>query len=286
MSDKNIEPKGSFWTTAPGCITAIGGLVSVVVAAVVALSAAGFIKPPFSATATPPSVSIAAPASNSNSVVESALVATNTDHPPVISTTVPPKSTLVQVPQPKSVSSSINWTIDTTGVCRDDTGGYPRWSHYEWTLSQCEQACQNNPNCQGFAMSKERDYCQLMGSDGSNAASNPGTQITRGDLSQPGYACYLKSADQALISMWIMDSTGVCRDNSGGYPRWSHYDWTFPQCEQACRNLPNCQGFAMSKERDYCQLMGSDGSNAASNPGTQITRGDISQPGYACYIKR
>lgn len=72
MSDKNIEPKGSFWTTAPGCITAIGGLVSVIVAAVVALSAAGFIQPPFQATATPqptikPSIAAATaiPAANS-----------------------------------------------------------------------------------------------------------------------------------------------------------------------------------------------------------------------------
>jgi len=127
MSDKNIEPKGSFWTTAPSCITAIGGLVSVVVAAVVALSAAGFIKPPFAATATPPAVSIAAPASNSNSVVESAPVATNTDQPPVISTIVLPTSTLVQVPQPPSVSSSINWAIDSTGACRDNIGSYPSW---------------------------------------------------------------------------------------------------------------------------------------------------------------
>jgi hypothetical protein len=191
MSDNNNEPKVSFWHTIPGCITAFGGLVSVMIAGVVALSAAGFIQPPFTVTATPPAAFIVEPVSNSNSNMESAPVAANTDHP-AISTTVPPTSTLVQALQPPSVSSSINWTIDTTGVCRDDIGGYPRWSHYEWTLSQCEQACQNNPNCQGFAMSKERNYCQLFGSDGSNAASNPGTQITRGDKTQPGFVCYIK----------------------------------------------------------------------------------------------
>lgn len=280
MSDNKNESKGSFWMTVPGCITAIGGLVSVVIAGVVALSAAGVIQPPFSSTATPPS------ASNPNSIMESDPVATSVNHTPIVPITAPPTSTLVQAPPPPPESPSINWAVDTTGVCRDNIGGYPRWSAYDWTFSQCEQACQNNPNCQGFAMSKQRDYCQLMGSDGSNAASNPGALITRGDKAQPEYACYLKSADQSSISMWIMDSTGVCRDDAGGYPRWSAYDWTFSQCEQACRNNPNCQGFAMSKERDYCQLMGSDGSNAASNPGARITRGDKSQPGYVCYIKR
>lgn len=278
MSDNNEEKKGSFWTTVPGCITAIGGLVSVVIAGVVALSAAGFIQPPFMPTAAPSSVS------DSNSSIESVPIATNINNPPVIST-APPTSTLAQVPQ-NPAASTINWIIDSTGVCRDNIGGYPRWSHYEWAFSQCEQACQDNPNCQGFAMSRQRDYCQLFGSDGSNEASNPGAQITRGDKAQPDYACYLKSADLSSISMWIMDSTGVCRDDSGGYPRWSHYDWTFSQCEQACRNNPNCQGFAVSKERNYCQLFGSDGSNEASNPGAQITRGDKTQPGFVCYIKR
>ncbi|MEW6083441.1 MAG: PAN domain-containing protein [Chloroflexota bacterium] len=278
MSDNNDEKKVSFWHTMPGCITAIGGLVSVIVAAVVALSAAGFIQPPFMPTATPSSVS------DSNSSIESVPVATNINNPLVIST-APPTSTLTQVPQ-NPPASTINWIIDSTGVCRDDSGGYPRWSAYDWTLSQCEQACQNNPNCQGFAMSKERNYCQLFGSDGNNAASNPGAQITRGDETQPGFACYLKSADQSSISMWTMDSTGVCRDDSGGYPRWSAYDWTLSQCEQACQNNPNCQGFAMSKERNYCQLFGSDGSNTASNDSAQITRGDKSQPGFVCYIKR
>lgn len=281
MSEKHEEKKGSFWTTVPGCITAIGGLVSVIVAAVIGLSAAGFIKPPFPATATP---EVVAPVSNSNSVADNASVVTNTQ-PPIVSTTIHSTATLVQPSQPPSVSS-INWAFDTTGVCRDDIGGYPRWSAYDWTYSQCEQACQNNPNCQGFAMSKQRNYCQLFGTDGSNEASNPGTQITRGDTAQPQYSCHLKSADQSSISMWVFDSTGVCRDDGGGYPRWSAYDWTFSQCEQACRNNPNCQGFAMSKQRNYCQLMGSDGSNAASNPGTQITRGDKSQPDFVCYIKR
>lgn len=94
MSDKNIEPKGSFWTTAPGCITAIGGLVSVVVAAVVALSAAGFIQPPFQATATP---HVVATVSNSNSSFTAGNVPTtaDTEPPPTIRPQVPPTDTAV-----------------------------------------------------------------------------------------------------------------------------------------------------------------------------------------------
>jgi len=88
-------------------------------------------------------------------------------------------------------SFSSYWGI-VSGVCRDDTGGYPRWSSYDWNFSQCEQACKNNPNCQGFAMSKEREYCQLFGSDGANEASHPGTHITRGDEAYPEYTCYIK----------------------------------------------------------------------------------------------
>jgi len=84
-----------------------------------------------------------------------------------------------------------DWGIEN-GVCRDDTGGYPRWSSYDWTFSQCEQACQGNPNCQGFAMSNDKNYCQLFGSDGANDASNPGTHITRGDQTYPEYTCYIK----------------------------------------------------------------------------------------------
>ena len=83
------------------------------------------------------------------------------------------------------------WGIEK-GVCRDDFGGYPRWSSYDWTFAQCEQACKGNPNCQGFAMSNEKDYCQLFGSDGANDASHPGTHITRGDLTYPEYTCYIK----------------------------------------------------------------------------------------------
>jgi len=84
------------------------------------------------------------------------------------------------------------WTVDPTGVCRDDNGYHPRWTAYKWTLERCKAACKGNPNCQGFAMSKTENYCQLMGSDGSRPASKPGTRITRGDSSQPMYTCYLK----------------------------------------------------------------------------------------------
>ncbi len=91
-----------------------------------------------------------------------------------------------------SVSDGSQWKIDSAGVCRDSAGQYPRWSAYNWPLQQCEEACKANPNCQGFAMSKTRDYCQLFGSDGSNEASRRGTQILRGDSSQPDYTCYIK----------------------------------------------------------------------------------------------
>ena len=88
------------------------------------------------------------------------------------------------------------WTNDPSGVCRDNNGKYPRWSDYNWTLSQCEKACKGNNNCQGFAMHKEKNYCQLFGSDGKNNASQPGTQITRGDSSHPEYTCHIKSIIQ------------------------------------------------------------------------------------------
>jgi hypothetical protein len=92
-------------------------------------------------------------------------------------------------------SPLISWAVDPAGVCRDDVGGYPRWSEYTWSLSQCQEACKNNSNCQGFAMSKQSDYCQLFGSDGGLEASDPGrpgAQITHGDSSQPQYTCYIK----------------------------------------------------------------------------------------------
>lgn len=85
--------------------------------------------------------------------------------------------------------------VDTAGVCRDDAGGYPRWSAYNWPLAKCQDACANNPNCQGFAMSKQKDYCQLFGSDGAYASSdpnNPGAQITHGDSREAQYTCYIK----------------------------------------------------------------------------------------------
>lgn len=94
--------------------------------------------------------------------------------------------------QQLSAQTSAAWTIDPTGVCRDAAGQYPRWSDYNWSLPRCEANCRRNPNCQGFAMSKTKNYCQLMGSDGSRSASRPGTRITRGDSSQPQYTCYLK----------------------------------------------------------------------------------------------
>ena len=186
---------------------------------------------------------------------------------------------------PQPISPSITWTIDNAGVCRNNKGGYPRWTDYSWTLSQCQEACQNNPNCQGFAMSKQKDYCQLFGSDGANEAGQPDAQITRGDQAHPDYTCYLKSNDQSILA-WTMDSIGVCRDGAGGYPRWSEYNWSLSQCQNACKDNPNCQGLAMSKEKNYCQLFGSDGQYDGSGSSTQITKGDSSYPKYTCFIKR
>ena len=92
-------------------------------------------------------------------------------------------------------SPLISWVEDPAGVCRDAVGGYPRWTEYTWSLSQCQKACMNNSNCRGFAMSKQSDYCQLFGSDGEHDASdlsNPASPITHGDSVQPQYTCYIK----------------------------------------------------------------------------------------------
>ncbi|CAG0997262.1 hypothetical protein ANAEL_02683 [Anaerolineales bacterium] len=200
-------------------------------------------------------------------------------------TEIPMEPPVVPPTEPPVGSSLVLWTIDSTGVCRDSTGGYPRWSEYNWTLSQCEDACRNNPNCQGFAMSKEKNYCQIFGSDGQYDGSSPSIRITQGDQSHPNYACYLKSNGQD-VSAWMIDSTGVCRDSGGGYPRWSAYDWTLSQCEDACRNNPDCQGFAMAKEKNKCQLFGADGQYDGSGSSTQITQGDSSHPAWICFLKR
>ena len=73
----------------------------------------------------------------------------------------------------------------------------------------------------------------------------------------------------AKKSEWKKEA-GVCRDNNGKWPRWSAYDYPFWKCEEMCKDNPNCQGFAMSREKHYCQLFGSDGSEDASRPGTWI----------------
>lgn len=212
-----------------------------------------------------------------------------TDVPPTASptltpSTVPPASA-PPASEPPATLPSISWTIDAAGVCRDNNGQYPRWSEYNWTLAQCSDACQNNPNCQGFALSKNANYCQLFGSDGQYNGSSSNVQITRGDQAQSIYSCYLKSGNSSIFS-WTMDSRGVCRDGSGGYPRWSEYNWSYGQCSDACQNNPNCQGFAMSKKANYCQLFGSDGQYNGSNAGGQITMGNSSQPDYTCFIRR
>lgn len=94
--------------------------------------------------------------------------------------------------EPSPTLASINWIVDPAGVCRDDKGNYPRWSEYNWALQQCEAHCQSNPTCQGFAMSKLGNYCQILGSDEHNDGTGLGIQITHGDSSQPNYTCYIK----------------------------------------------------------------------------------------------
>lgn len=116
--------------------------------------------------------------------------------PPIIEIppTQPPTEPPIEIlpTEPPSSSPSTIWTMDSTGACRDIAGGYPRWSEYNWSLPQCKEACQNNPNCQGFVMSKEKDYCQLFGSDGQYDGSGTSTQITRGDSNYPIYTCFIK----------------------------------------------------------------------------------------------
>ena len=112
--------------------------------------------------------------------------------PSPVPLTAVPTTAVPPAPVPPTISPSIPWTIDTVGVCRDDKGDYPRWSDYSWTISQCKDACQNNPNCQGFAMSKEKNYCQLFGSDGQHDGNGSSTYITHGDSSQAAYTCFIK----------------------------------------------------------------------------------------------
>lgn len=262
MENKDKEEGKSFWSTVPGILTALAALITAVGGIIVGIG-------------TLPRPNVFFPAT------ETATVAPPPDTPAIKPPTEPP--TAPPVTEPAFIA--INWTTDKAGVCRDNKGEYPNWSELSGTLSECQEACQNNPNCQGFAMSQQGNYCQLFGSDGHNEGSRADVRITRGDQAQPGYSCYLKSQDQSIFA-WTMDSTGACRDDTGGYPRWSEYSWTFSDCENACRNNPNCQGFAMSKQRNYCQLFGSDGHNDGTSPDSEITHGDSSQPNYTCYIKR
>ena len=88
------------------------------------------------------------------------------------------------------------------------------------------------------------------------------------------------------IAPWKVE-TGVCRDNDGHYPKWSDYNnKTLSWCESTCAGDSKCQGFAMNTSGNYCQLFGSDGHESASKAGTVITKGDASQSGYKCYLKK
>lgn len=86
-----------------------------------------------------------------------------------------------------------SYTIDS-GVCRDSGGFYPNWSGYKNTsFNSCQTNCNDNPNCQGFAMHSNGTYCQLFGIDGKNVGSKPSTTITQGHQSQPDYTCNIKN---------------------------------------------------------------------------------------------
>lgn len=62
MTDKKEDHKASFWLTLPGCITAIGGLITAVVGSYIALVVAGVVPAPFAPTATlPPPLSVTPP---------------------------------------------------------------------------------------------------------------------------------------------------------------------------------------------------------------------------------
>lgn len=116
MSDKNEEQKNSFWLTLPGCITAVGGLITAVVGSVVALAVAGFIEVPHPATPTsPPPITATAPDSE---IVEQPSGSSNNPAPfvpspfiPIVTLTAtltpPPTITPTQpIPQEEYVDSS------------------------------------------------------------------------------------------------------------------------------------------------------------------------------------
>ena len=180
----------------------------------------------------------------------------------------------------KPIEPSSNWDIQP-GVCRDENGRYPRWSAlHDVTVNACLQECIDEPGCQGAAYDDSRDYCQIFGAFGNHGASAPGTTVSRGDTSQPGFECYLSRSFSFAVT------PGVCRDDQGQYPRWgSLSDVTLEECLATCTDEASCQGAAYDPSRDYCQVFGSFGWYGASSQGTTITGGDMSQPGFTCYVK-
>lgn len=178
------------------------------------------------------------------------------------------------------VDSPINWTTKP-GICRDSQNMYPRWTYKSITLDSCKTDCKNNQECQAFA--HNGTACQLFGaSEVNNAEVGAETSIiSEGDSSQSSYTCHMKRDFNYRVE------DGVCRVGNQQYPRWSnHYNTSF-QCMKTCDDNPKCQGFAMSKLTNYCQLFGSDGQNDASSngSGSWIDHGDTSQNGYKCYLK-
>jgi hypothetical protein len=101
------------------------------------------------------------------------------------------------------------------------------------------------------------------------------------DYSQE-YPVGLSTRFQSLITI-VASVERIARTIGGIKGGWSRGQ------PATLNHFPNCQGFAMSKQRDYCQLFGSDGGYEASdpsNPDAQITHGDSSYSEYACYIKK
>lgn len=166
------------------------------------------------------------------------------------------------------------------GVCRDANGGYPRWSAiHNTSLDGCLAACRDETGCEAAAYDASRSYCQIFGSFGANSGSPGGGHITQGSSSQPGFQCHLMRP-----GVWSVEP-GICRNASGAYPRWSSF-WnaTSEQCVALCAAETDCQGAAHDRTRNYCQIFGTFGVNAATQATAIVDRGDLSQPAFQCHI--
>lgn len=119
MSDKDKEEqKTSFWLSLPGCITALGGLITAVVGSYVALAVAGVIPAPYALAPTNPPSSIATlpdpeatnpPVVSANASVPlvSNIMPTATFPPPIATATFIPTFTNTSTSTPTNTPSAI-----------------------------------------------------------------------------------------------------------------------------------------------------------------------------------